>query len=91
MIKILRTHRWVKLFWLFLTLKHLNSQRLCNHWHCLDYLTILKNKHTHTCRPKPKFHNCIQHTILAHLKSELISDNVGTAQQLSKIHAHTGG
>jgi len=64
MIKILHTHRWVKLF-LFLTLEHLKSQRLYNHWHCLDCLIMLKNKHTHTCRPKPKFQNCIQHTILA--------------------------
>ena len=50
---------------------------------------MLKNKHTLTCRPKPKFHNCIQHTILAHEKSELISDNVGTAQQWLRIYAHT--
>jgi hypothetical protein len=33
-------------------LKHLKSQRLYNHLHCLDYLTMLMNKHTHTCRPK---------------------------------------
>ena len=60
------THRWVKLDFLFLTFNYietLKSQRLYNHLHCLDYLTMLMNKHTHTCRPKPKFQNCIQHTI----------------------------
>ena len=34
----------------FLTLKHLKSQRLYNHLHCLDCLIMLINKHT--CRPK---------------------------------------
>ena len=48
MIKFLHTHRWVKLVLLFLTLKHLKSQRLCNQLHCLHCLTMLKNKHTHT-------------------------------------------
>ena len=56
-------------------------QRLCNQLHCLHCLTMLKNKHTHTSRQKLKFQNCIQHTILTKWKSELISDNVGTAQQ----------
>jgi hypothetical protein len=49
------THRWVKLDFLFLTFNYietLKSQRLYNHLHCLDYLTMLMNKHTHTCRPK---------------------------------------
>jgi hypothetical protein len=32
----------------FLTLKHLKSQRVYNHLHCLDCLTIIKNQHTHT-------------------------------------------
>ena len=70
MIKILRTHRWVKLVFLFLTLKHLKSQRLCNQLHCLHCLTMLKNKHTHThrCRQKLKFQNCIQHTIFSKMK-----------------------
>jgi len=70
MIKILPTHRWVKLVLLFWTFKHLKSQRLYNHLHCLYCLTMLKNKQTHTCRPKPIFHNCIQHTILAHEKNQ---------------------
>ena len=48
MIKILHTHRWVKLVLLLLALKHLKSQRLYNHLHCLDWLTMLKNKHTQT-------------------------------------------
>ena len=56
----------VKLVLLFLALRHLKSQRLYNHLHCLDCLTMLKNKHTHTCRPKLKFQNCLQRTILAH-------------------------
>jgi hypothetical protein len=38
----------VKLVLLLLALKHLKSQRLYNHLHCLDCLTMLKNKHTHT-------------------------------------------
>ncbi len=58
------THTQVgKIGLVILTLKHLKSQRIYNHWHCLDCLTMLMNKHTHTCRPKPKFQNCIQHTI----------------------------
>jgi hypothetical protein len=61
------THTQVgKIGLVFLTLKHLKSQRLYNHLNCLDCLTMLKNKHTHThtCRQKLKFQNCIQHTIL---------------------------
>ena len=42
------------------------SNLIFNHLHCWDCLTLLKNKHTLTCRPKLKFQNCIQHTILAH-------------------------
>jgi len=38
----------VKLVLLFLALKHLKSQRLYIHLHCLDCLTMLMNKHTHT-------------------------------------------
>ena len=38
----------VKLVLLFLALRHLKSQRLYNHLHCLDCLTMIKNKRNHT-------------------------------------------
>ena len=82
MIKFLRTHRWVKLVLLFLTLKDLKSQRLYNHFHCLDCLTIIKNKHTHTHVYQSQISELYSTYNFSTLnKSELISDNVGTAQQ----------
>ena len=82
MIKFLRTHRWVKLVLLFLTLKDLKSQRLYNHFHCLDCLTIIKNKHTHTHVYQSQISELYSKYNFSTLnKSELISDNVGTAQQ----------
>jgi hypothetical protein len=71
MIKNLHTHRWVKLESLFLTLSYIETFKISKvtSFALLGLPNFAKEQthtHTHTCRPKLKFHNCIQHTILTH-------------------------